>query len=78
MSVEPLEVGATIPAGTLVLLTAGDYSSFHVIGLFRSITDVVVPGIPRYSSRPDDLIPDTAKLSTLMEEVPYVEVWHDV
>lgn len=75
--IRQLEVGDVIPAGTLVLLSAGEYSSYQVIGLFRATVDTVVPGTKKKYGKPDEQTADTAKLSTLLEEVPLVEVWHE-
>ena len=75
-----LEVGATIPAGTTVLLTSGSYSDFGVWGIFRAEQDVVVPGKPnRHNWRKykgGDVV-DLALLSTLLTEVDYVTVHND-
>jgi hypothetical protein len=67
-----LKAGATITAGTLVLITSGDYSSYSITGLFRAATDVIVPG---RSARSGEVELDIALLSTLLEEVPCVEAW---
>lgn len=72
-----LTVGNTIPAGSIVLLTAGKYSDYGIHGLYRADTDVVIPGRPAGYGRRDELEPDLAKLSTLLVELPYVEVWSD-
>ncbi len=75
-----LKPGETIKAGTLVLLTSGSYSSYSITGLFRAPSDIVVPAAtPRYPGQRLDLEEeaDIERLSTLLEEVTYVEVWRD-
>lgn len=70
-----LEVGATIPAGTIVLLTSGEYSDFGVCGIFKAETDTIVPGRKSRYSHYRIEIPDIHKLSTMLTEIDYVEVW---
>lgn len=58
-----IEVGDTMKAGTVLLLTAGAYSDFGVYGLFRAKVDFVVPG-RRSEYRPkSELTPDIYKIS---------------
>lgn len=73
-----LKVGDTIPAGALVLLTQGSYSDYGVTGLFRAPMDTVVPGRATRFCKPGELEPDNSLLSTLLEEVQYLESWRDV
>jgi hypothetical protein len=74
-----LKVGETIPAGTFVLLTSGDETTYGVFGLFRATRDVIVPGAPSkaYSAYAGHMAPDLRELATLLEPVPYAEVWTD-
>lgn len=73
-----LLVGETIKAGTLVLLTRGSYASYGVVGLFRALVDVVVPSLsPSKRDFTGTEEADISLLSTLLEEVPYGEVWRD-
>ena len=76
MLLSNLEVGATIPVGTIVLLTSGSYSDYSVMGIFRADLDVIVPGKTDRWHRGKQ-VPDTAKLSIMLTELDYVEVWHD-
>lgn len=70
-----LIAGETIPAGTIVLMTSGSYSDFGVNGLYRAIADTVVPGRPARYGKPGEMEVDSELLSTMLEEVPFVDVW---
>jgi hypothetical protein len=75
-----LNVGDTIPAGTIVVITGGMYSSYGITGIFRAATDVVIPGKedPRDKWRRAplrQLVVDTPKLSVLLEELDCEEIW---
>jgi len=70
-----LEAGDTIKAGTIVLITGGVYSEFGVVGIFRAITDVIVPVYTNYWGRENGI--DIHKLSTMLEELDYVEAWNE-
>lgn len=70
-----IEAGGTIPAGTIVLLTSGSYSSYGVIGIYRAKIDVVVPSRALAYGRPGEVEPDVDLLATLLVELPHVEVW---
>ncbi len=65
--------GETIKAGTVVLITSGEYSDYGVNGLYRAVTDVVIPGKDEPYGRRGDKVADIHLLSTLLEELPYEE-----
>ena len=69
-----MRVGETLPAGTIVLLTASEWSDYEVIGLFRAPADTVIPGRAMRPGQPGEQVPDLARLSTLLEAVPYREI----
>lgn len=68
-----LEPGDVIKAGTLVLLTSGEYSNYGVVGLFRAEVDVTVPGKKWFPTSRTEFA-DVQLLSTRLVEVPYTEV----
>ena len=72
-----LKAGDVIPAGSVVLITDGIYSGYGVTGVFMATTDTVVPGHQGKYDKPDVLSPDNKLLSTLLEEVQYLESWEE-
>lgn len=76
-----LKIGETVKAGTVFIVTTGEYSSYGVIGIFRAIADFVVPaGVCR--REPPCLVPfpDVNAVTTnpaWCEELDGVEL-HDV
>lgn len=74
---DELVVGATIPAGAIVLLSSGSYSDYGEWGIFRASEDTVVPGLPNrnnWRKYQGGDVPDLAKLSAMLDEVDYVKV----
>lgn len=75
-----LHVGDVVEAGTFLLLTSGEYSSFGVNGLYRAKQRFVIPGRPRrgWTAKPGELEVDVHALTTnpdLLEEIRYREIW---
>ena len=67
-----MNAGDTIKAGTLVLLTTGEYEQYDYVGLYRAEADVVIP-----PARQGGKQPHIGRLMDLMTQVSFTEVWGD-
>ncbi len=70
-----LEVGMTVKAGSIIVVSAGDYSDYGITGLFKAKMDFVVPGKPMDYSKGQTTI-DTKKITLSVDWVEELE-WHE-
>jgi hypothetical protein len=80
MASDRKRVGDEIKAGELLLFTAGAYSSYGIVGLYRAKRDFTILGRQIRHGSHIELEPNQETMSadpSLLEEVDYSEIWKD-
>ena len=73
-----IKAGEAIEAGTLILVTSGEYSDYGITGLYRAKTRFVVPRKPPDRQTEREAVPDVYAMTCnpdWLEETIFREAW---